>query len=632
MSSQKSETEPNLARRRAGTFVALHTLLLTAFLVALRLHKLELRGVELTLLQRWGASSGDIGLTLLLQVPWLLTIRSAWARRFYLWGSLYLLSHLPLYVLSITGHRYFLETGVVQNGTMVLYILGEIAGSGAVLGAGIDRHFFTLVVLVLAILFGLGLVAWRRIALVGSAHIALPLAFLGLALCALFLPPSLPPSVRMFGGNWLSDLLPHPKKAALLQAPVLDWLKYKSPQIDAQKWRTSYSRQDEKNAVGARQLNPPHILLVLLESTRRDLFAAYGGAARKSPRLGQFVQNATVVENAYVALSHTTKSLVAIHCGTYPTLTIAMHETKPSGIRMACLPHLLGQLGYDSHFFQSAGNFENRAQLLENLGYAKKHLPTQVAAATATRRGYLGWDESLFVEELLEHLEKRTSPTLTTLLTLTTHHPYTARTSLPRDPKAVRRLYEDAALAVDRAVGAALLQARSAGLLDDTIVITTGDHGESFGDRVGFRQHDLVPYEEVTRVPLFLEGPGIEPRKKISGLRHHIDLLPTLLELLQVNGTGVLPGKSLLSSAGHEFVVSSCWYESMCMSLRTGDISYAFFFGVSPLRAYDLRRDPFQRHNIIDAVPLSTQDLVVKTMLGTRHGSLAHFLRNRPAP
>ena len=57
----------------------------------------------------------------------------------------------------------------------------------------------------------------------------------------------------------------------------------------------------------------------------------------------------------------------------------------------------------------------------------------------------------------------------------------------------------------------------------------------------------------------------------VGGLRHHLDLVPTILGLLGLSWEGELPGRDLFSTAGHERVLSSCWYDSVCLSERSGD-------------------------------------------------------------
>ncbi len=68
------------------------------------------------------------------------------------------------------------------------------------------------------------------------------------------------------------------------------------------------------------------------------------------------------------------------------------------------------------------------------------------------------------------------------------------------------------------------------GLLDRTIVIVAGDHGESLGEH-GERDHGIFVYESVLRIPLIIRTPSIEPRRVGSVVRL-IDVMPTVLDLL----------------------------------------------------------------------------------------------------
>ena len=131
----------------------------------------------------------------------------------------------------------------------------------------------------------------------------------------------------------------------------------------------------------------------------------------------------------------------------------------------------------------------------------------------------------------------------------------------------------------------------------DILLIVVGDHGEAFGEHLRL-SHDFVPYEEVTRVPLLLWGPQVLglPRT-IDGLRHHHDLLPTLLDTLGIEWSGVLPGKSLHGPA-HDSVLTLCWGAVECAALRQGNRSAAYFFGSRPLEVYDLDTDPTQLRDL----------------------------------
>jgi membrane-anchored protein YejM (alkaline phosphatase superfamily) len=74
--------------------------------------------------------------------------------------------------------------------------------------------------------------------------------------------------------------------------------------------------------------------------------------------------------------------------------------------------------------------------------------------------------------------------------------------------------------------------AKTPGLLDNTIVVITGDHGEEFYEK-GFLGHNSTFVQEQIRVPLVIRGPGVAP-SVYKGMSHHTDIVPSLAPLLGV--------------------------------------------------------------------------------------------------
>jgi arylsulfatase A-like enzyme len=99
---------------------------------------------------------------------------------------------------------------------------------------------------------------------------------------------------------------------------------------------------------------------------------------------------------------------------------------------------------------------------------------------------------------------------------------------------------------VDRSVGAILQTLESLGLADNTIVVYTSDHGDMMG------AHQLVEksvmYEEAVKVPWLTRIPWLTKKQKIMNGRYsHIDLVPTLIELMVKSEPNNFPGQSLVS-------------------------------------------------------------------------------------
>jgi len=78
-----------------------------------------------------------------------------------------------------------------------------------------------------------------------------------------------------------------------------------------------------------------------------------------------------------------------------------------------------------------------------------------------------------------------------------------------------------------------------------TVIVVTADHAEAFGEH-NMTRHAFELYEMLVHVPLFLYIPGV-PARRIEAPRSHIDLIPTLFELMGAKANPELRGKSFAS-------------------------------------------------------------------------------------
>lgn len=98
------------------------------------------------------------------------------------------------------------------------------------------------------------------------------------------------------------------------------------------------------------------------------------------------------------------------------------------------------------------------------------------------------------------------------------------------DMLRLRRWYDEFILYADREFGRLYDAMRTAGLLDNTWIIVTSDHGEMF--ERGFHGHDNPTlYQPLVRVPLLVFEPGRQSRTDIQALTSAVDILPTLAHL-----------------------------------------------------------------------------------------------------
>lgn len=121
------------------------------------------------------------------------------------------------------------------------------------------------------------------------------------------------------------------------------------------------------------------------------------------------------------------------------------------------------------------------------------------------------------------------------------------------DEAEARRRYALEVAFLDRHVGMLLDDLRARGLYDDALIVLTSDHGEGLGEH-GLIDHGLNCFDEQLHVPLIVKLPaGHSGRGDLAsaaaGLVRHVDVAPTILQVLDLPALPGGEGVSLLESA-----------------------------------------------------------------------------------
>lgn len=115
------------------------------------------------------------------------------------------------------------------------------------------------------------------------------------------------------------------------------------------------------------------------------------------------------------------------------------------------------------------------------------------------------------------------------------------------------------------------LEAR--GILSNTVVVVTSDHGDFIGEH-GLFAHGSYLHEEVTRVPLIVVGPGIPAGERRSGLASHVDIFDTICDLAGLDRPETTSGHSLFGDEAHEEVYSEHGLSRRAREQRYGKLQY----------------------------------------------------------
>jgi lipoteichoic acid synthase len=347
-----------------------------------------------------------------------------------------------------------------------------------------------------------------------------------------------------------------------------------------------------------------HVALIHLESVRERSVTPYNDALETMPYLAGLAQESLLVERAYTTIPHTSKAIVSVNSGLYPSPKTEIVEAEPGGIPARCLAELLAEQGYRSAWFQSAKqSFEDRAQLVENFGYAHFQAYESMKTDGFERANYLGYEDDIMLEPSRRWLQENADdPTLVMFLGVTPHHQYLTinRYGLKHFAKKDGFNRYLNSISYDDFWTKNIIETyKDLGLYEDTIFVIYGDHGEGFGEH-GRYQHDGVIWEEGLKVPLIIHDPeNIDGGARIEGPAHLLDFAPTVVDMLGYEVVdGSYPGRSMLNLPEDRTLLFGCRPDVLSTASIQGHQKYIYHFGNRPDELYDIAKDPLERNNL----------------------------------
>jgi arylsulfatase A-like enzyme/thioredoxin-like negative regulator of GroEL len=371
----------------------------------------------------------------------------------------------------------------------------------------------------------------------------------------------------------------------------------------------------------------PSVLLISIDTTRADRLGSYGRGDASTPNLDRWAAEGVVFENALTSVP----------------VTLPAHASLMSGL----LPHRHGVR--DNGIYRVPDEPPTLAALLAGEGYDTAAV---VGAAVLDRqygldRGFKRYDDSvgpmgLAIAErdaaAVTGAASAAARTLRKPFFLFVHYfdPHAAYD--PPTPFAERfrpDLYQGEIAYVDEQIGRLRSELEGLGLLEDTVVVITSDHGESLGEH-GEPTHGVFLYQATLRIPLIVVAPKRWPGgRRVAGLASLIDVPPTLLELTGLRVPDGLDGRSLAPAvegapAGARWLPleSEFGYNSYGWAPLSGITDGALKWIDAPEpELYDLGADPAERRNLVTVRPRDRDRLAI-----LRRTMVSEDRRSAPVP
>jgi len=438
---------------------------------------------------------------------------------------------------------------------------------------------------------------------------------------------------------------------------------------------------DSNNNAGTDPDTKPNVIIITMDTTRYDHLSCYGYDKKTTPNLDRFAEEGLLFEKASSVSSWTLPAHASIFTGLYPS----RHGVYPENNvkldnRHITLAEILSLNGYKtagfiggyfcSSFFGIAQGFNYYDENLINVPAEIKsfslskffHRLFKIKNDFFERKGLMGKRIAPQINHsALKWLKKNNqTPFFLFLNYFDPHHPYlpldSAQIRTPMETKIkndnyinweyklIRTIlrgehilqkkekeflisrYDAEIKQMDKGIGKLFQFLKDNELWDNTLIIVTADHGESFGEH-GLMIHTPAIYEELVRVPLIVKYPLASNKTGRSTSRISlVDIMPEVLTVAGIKLPMQIQGVPF-SQKNRSVIVER---------YKSNDWAWtAHPFGERSLRAfydkefkliwssnkkhelYNLQEDPFELHNLKDQMPNKVLEMEKKLNLYT---------------
>ena len=284
----------------------------------------------------------------------------------------------------------------------------------------------------------------------------------------------------------------------------------------------------------------PDIVLITVDTLRADRVGATGGPVGVTPAIDELARGGAAFLDATAHVPLTLPSHASILTGRYPTAH-GVHDNSgfTVGADVPTLATFLHGAGYHTAAFVSS--FVLRGATGLSRGFDRYDDRFEGAGRAHVTTGSLERRAADVARDVTQWLAAAPHPFFLWVHFYDPHAPYD-----PPPAFAARfagRPYDGEVATADFGVGS-VIGALPAAARANTLIVVTGDHGESLGEH-GESEHGILLYDATLHVPLVIQGPGIGAGLRVDRQVRHVDLLPTIADLAGLQPPAGVDGVSL---------------------------------------------------------------------------------------
>lgn len=313
----------------------------------------------------------------------------------------------------------------------------------------------------------------------------------------------------------------------------------------------------------------------------------------------------------------TTRSILGLFCSDYPGTGYRSVTNTNSDFDCNSIIDAFNRSNYDTSYFSPVLlEFDNFGQAKPVKKFDYVFEPSEVIRKGDFKRKYgtkTAIEEDIVQKKLIEHIKKSRkskTPFFTFYFPYWTHSPYEHPFKSSRGMTDLERYYQSQEY-ISKSLSDFFKTLEKEKILDDTIVVVTADHGESFGRKIGNYVHPNYLYDENLKVPFLLYIKGITDKTPMTVTNPVtvFDVAPTLADLAGLKREPSWIGNNLFEGKNKPVFIYT-----RAMELHSGilDGNYKYFFNHVTGQEYffDLKNDPGEEENNVKRQNTKLMDLL----------------------
>src|SRR5213593_2617759 len=347
----------------------------------------------------------------------------------------------------------------------------------------------------------------------------------------------------------------------------------------------------------------PNVVFITIDTLRPDHLGCYGDKQIGTPNIDTLAADGTRFERAYTAVPVTLPSHTVIFTATYPTHSgvhdFAANKLSPT---QATLASVLKDNGYATAAVIGSAVLDSRFGLNHGFDFYYDHFDfNRLLESNLDEMNLPGiiW-EAVTPDWLSKNYKKKF---FLWMHLYDPHYPY--RPPSPYSEEYADRLYDGEIAFADAQVGRLIRFLKEKGLYQNTVIVLSGDHGESLGEH-GEKTHGFFIYNATLHVPLIFHLPHSSAHT-VRDPVNLADLMPTALKILNIDVPSQVQESDLLPliSDTKTQVARPQYAESFLArlhfnwsELRGVETAGYHFIDAPKPELYDLSKDPGETRNL----------------------------------